>query len=112
MNDSGKVKRALGTRWCITGYWMLLIGVMLIIVGLLGASIEVLSAMVAFMLFGVGLLLIILATLTTIIGIIMSLGTAGDASAARTWGALAASLVLLGILLSQRPESGGSAADP
>ena len=93
MNDSGQTKKARGTRWCITGNWMLIIGVLIVIAGLIGARIELLSPLVSFMFFGIGLLLIVLAVLTTIIGIIISMGTAGDVSVGRGHVGLAGSSV-------------------
>lgn len=109
MDKTDKTKRARGTRWCKTGTWFALIAVVLLVVGLGGAQIEALSPVAAFMSFGIGLLAAIISALAAAIGIAISMGTAGDASASRSWTALALSLIIIGTALSQRPDTSGTA---
>jgi hypothetical protein len=110
MNSSETIKRARGTRWCKTGIWFAAIAVVAFIIGLGGARIGFLPPMGAFAGFGIGFLCTILSALSTAVGIVISMGTAGDASAARSWGALALSLIIIGMVFSQRP--GTSDAPP
>ena len=107
MNNSESIKRARGTRWCVIGIWLTGTGIALLIISLAGGRLELLSPIAAFMLFGIACLVLVVSALTTGIGIAISLGTAGDASAARSWGALAISVILFGTVLSQRPHMSG-----
>jgi hypothetical protein len=108
MNSSNTVKRARGTRWCKTGIGFAVASVIAFVIGLGGARIGLLPPMGAFSGFGIGLLCAILSVLSTAIGIIISMGTAGDASAARSWGALAVSVIIVTTVLSQRPGTSGA----
>ena len=108
MSNTNAVKRARGTRWCKTGIGFAVIAVIAFVIGLGGARIGLLPPMGAFSGFGIGLLCAILSALTTAIGIVISMGTAGDASAARSWGALAVSVMIVATVLSQRPGTSGA----
>jgi len=108
MNSSETIKRARGTRWCITGIWLFLVGVALIIIGLTGGRLEILTPITSFMFFGIGCLIVVVSGLVTAVGIAISMGTAGDASATRSWGALAISVIIIGTALSQRPDMSGA----
>ncbi len=110
MNNSETAKRARGTRWCTVGIWLALAGVAMIIFGLAGGRLELLAPVMSFMLFAIGCVFLIASGVTTAIGIALSMGTAGDASAPRAWGALAISVIIIGATLSQRPDT--SAAPP
>jgi len=107
MSESEKIKRPGGTRWCGTGVVFAGTGTALVIVALVGARIEVLSAMAAFMIFGIAMLALLVGIICTIVGLIMSKGTGGDTSAVRTWSALTAAVLILAVAVSQRPASGG-----
>ncbi len=104
MNSSGSVQRARGTRWCSIGIGLALISVALIVIGLAGVRLELLSPIASFMLVGVSCLILILSGLLNGIGIAVSLGTAGDASAVLAWGALAIGAIVIGTALNQRPN--------
>lgn len=108
MNSSERKKRARGTVWCRTGTWLAITAIMLIIIGLTGSRLEFLTPIMAFMFFGIGFLVLTISALATAIGIAISMGTAGDASAMRTWGTLAASIILISTVLSQRADTSGS----
>jgi uncharacterized protein (DUF1499 family) len=109
MSDSQKPKRPSGTRWCGTGVVFSGSGAVLILLGLTGARIELLSAMAAFMVFGIGLLALLIGVISTVIGLIMSKGTGGATSAVRAWSALTIAVVFIAVSMSQRPTtSGGS----
>lgn len=105
MSDSENTKRARGTRWCTVGIWLALTGVVLFIAGLAGGRVGLLAPITSFLLFAVGCLFLVLSALTTAIGIALSMGTAGDASAARAWAALAISVIVIGATVSQRPDT-------
>jgi hypothetical protein len=108
MSDTNTEKRARGTRWCKTGFGFAVIAVIAFIIGLGGARTGLLPPMGAFSGFGIGLLCAILSALSTAVGIVISMGTAGDASAARSWGALAVSVIMVATVLSQRPGTSGA----
>jgi len=105
MNNSEAAKRARGTRWCILGFWLLVAGAVVLVIGLAGGPLGFVPQIKSFMLFGVGLLIVAAAALLTAVGIAISMGTAGDASALRSWGTLAVSVILIGTVLSQRPDT-------
>jgi len=109
MNTAVTIKRSRGTRWCIIGSWLLLTGVVLVTIGLAGSRLEFLTPVMSFTLFGIGFLITIVSGLTTAIGIAISMGTAGDASALRSWGALTISVIIIGTVMSQRPDTAVSA---
>ena len=108
MNDSNSSKPARGTRWCKTGIWFAGIAVAAFIIGLGGARTGLLPPMGGFAGFGVGFLCAILSVLTTVVGILISKGSAGNASTARTWGALVVSVIIIGTVFSQRPGTSGA----
>jgi len=108
MSISESTQRALGTRWCSTGIWLVLLGVVLVAASLVGGRLGLLSPIASFMFFGIGCIVVAVAGLVTLIGIAISRGTAGDTSAPRAWSALAVSIVLIGTTLGQLPESSGS----
>jgi uncharacterized protein (DUF1499 family) len=106
MNSSETTQRVRGTRWCMVGIWLALAGTALPIISLAGGRLELLMPITTFMVFMLGFLVLIVSGLVTAIGLAISKGTAGDASTARSWGSLAISAVFIGIILSQRPDSG------
>ncbi|MDH3978207.1 MAG: DUF1499 domain-containing protein [Gammaproteobacteria bacterium] len=101
-------KSSRGTKWCKTGIWLCLIGVAMVAIGLIGVQIELLSPLSAFMLFGIGALLLAPAAVSAAIGIAISMGTGGNASALLSWVALVLSITVIGTALSLRPDSGGA----
>jgi len=107
MSDAEKTKRPSGTRWCGTGVVFAGTGTALVLVALIGARIELLSAMMAFMIFGIAMLALLIGILSTVVGLIMSKGTGGATSAVRTWSGLTAAVLILAVSMSQRPPSGG-----
>ena len=109
MSNNEKIKRPSGTRWCGTGVVFSGTGAVLIFVALIGARIDLLSPMASFMVFGIGLLALLVGIVATVIGLIMSKGTGGATSAVRTWSALTVAILIIAVGMSQRPEtSGGS----
>lgn len=103
-------KRPLGTRWCAIGSWLAGIGLLLAAAGALGGRLDLLAPLAAFMLFGIGALLALLAIVLLAIGLLLSRGSAGAMSAGRAWGALAVSALLIGFSLTQRPAVEGAPA--
>ena len=93
MNETNK--RPLGTRWCSVGSAICGTGLVLIALGLLGARVELLPPIQAFLAYGIGVLLILLAVIILVIGLAISRGTAGALSAGRAWGALLACILVL-----------------
>jgi len=59
------------------------------------------------MLFGIGCIVLAVAGLITLVGIVISTGSAGDASAPGAWSALAISVILVGTVLIQLRNSSG-----
>lgn len=102
-------KRPLGTRWCKTGIVLALIAAVLTVIGLAGGRTGALSGIAAFMSFGIGALLFLVSILVNLVGLTISRGTAGAASAGSTVIALAAGILVIGAALSQRPDSSGAA---
>jgi len=78
-------KRPLGTRWCKTGIALAVIAVILTIVGLGGGRTGLLSGLNAFYAFGLGVLAFMLSVVINLIGLALSKGTAGAASAAQAF---------------------------
>jgi hypothetical protein len=108
MNDSAENKRPRGTRWCTTGIRATLLGVALMVIGLLGARLDLLGPMPAFMAFGIGLLALLVAVIASIIGLAISKGAAGNASATQTIAALICAAAVLAVSSSQRPDTAGA----
>jgi len=107
MNSSEAIETARGTRWCLTGIWLALISITLLVISLAGVRLELLMPIASFMVFLVGCLILIVSGLVTGIGIAISLGTAGNASAVLSWGTLAICAILIGTVLNQRPNTSG-----
>jgi uncharacterized protein (DUF1499 family) len=93
MNE--KAKRPWGTRWCGVGSTLCGLALVLVAAGLLGARIGILSPITSFLVYGIGLLLILVAIVTLAIGLAISFGSAGALSAGRAWGALLAGVLVL-----------------
>lgn len=104
--ESGK--RPLGTRWCKTGIFLAIVAAVLTVVGLAGGRTGTLPGTSAFIAFGLGGLLFMVAILVSLIGLALSKGTAGDASRGRTLAAIVAGVVVMGAAISQRPDSSGA----
>lgn len=113
MNDVTNQKRPLGSRWCSTGYIMAIVGVVLAAAGVLGAQIGLLGGVSSFLVFGIGLLSLLIAGFTLLIGLLLSKGTGGAVPAARAWGALIVAGIAFAAITSQRPsyESGPAIHD-
>ncbi len=107
MNDTPTTKRPRGTRWCKTAIVLAIIAGIAMIIGLGGGVTGALGPMPAFGAFGIGLPLFVLAILTSLIGLALSKGTAGDASTRGTWAAFGIGVILMGTILSQAPSMGG-----
>ena len=103
-------KRPLGTRWCKTGIFLAAAAAVLTVVGLGGGRTGLLPGSIAFMLFGVGGLLFFISIVVNLVGLALSKGTAGAASATNTVVALVAGIVVIGAAISQRPDSSGAPA--
>jgi len=104
--ESGK--RPLGTRWCKTGIFLAIVAAVLTVIGLAGGRTGMLSGVAAFMAFGIGGLLFLVSILINVVGLGLSKGTAGNASAGRTLAAVVIGAVVIGVGLSQRPDSSGA----
>ncbi|MBT8442834.1 MAG: DUF1499 domain-containing protein [Gammaproteobacteria bacterium] len=100
-------KRPLGTRWCKTGIALAVIAVILAIVGLGGGRTGLLAGLNAFYAFGLGMLAFMLSVVINLIGLALSKGSAGAASASQAFAALFVGIVALGAAMSQWPESSG-----
>ena len=109
MNDSPTMKRPRGTRWCLTGIALAGIGALLVVLGLAGARAGLFGPLTAFMAFGIGGLAFLISILSTIIGLLLSKGSAGTASSGLTWTALLVATVFFAGSLSLRPETSGTA---
>ena len=105
-------KGSRGTKWCKTGIWLFAVGVLLIIAGLAGAGFDLLSPMASFSAFGFGALLLAPTAIITVIGLAISLGTAGNASALVSWSALILSIIIIGTALSLRPNVMTATGEP
>ncbi|MDP6675184.1 MAG: DUF1499 domain-containing protein [Gammaproteobacteria bacterium] len=108
MNNSNRIPRARGTRWCQIGTWLALAGIVLIIVSLAGSRFELLQPITSFLFFGFAFLIFILTVLVTTVGIVISMGTAGEASALYSWSALTISIIIISTTMSQRPDTSGA----
>lgn len=104
--ESGK--RPLGTRWCKTGIFLAIVAAVLTVIGLAGGRTGMLSGMAAFMAFGIGGLLFLVSILINVVGLGLSKGTAGDASAGRTLAAVVIGAIVIGVSMSMRPDSSGA----
>jgi uncharacterized protein (DUF1499 family) len=109
MNDAPTTKRPRGTRWCLTGIALAGIGALLVVLGLLGARAGLFGPLTAFMAFGIGGLAFLVSILSTIVGLLLSKGSAGTASSGLTWTALIVAAVFFAGSLSLRPETSGTA---
>ncbi len=101
-------KRPRGTRWCAIGSWLAGIGLLLAAAGILGARLGLLSPIGAFMTYGIGALLALLAGLLLVVGLLLSRGSGGAVAAGRAWAALAVSAILIAVSLTQRPAVDGA----
>lgn len=101
MTANDTTKRPLGTRWCKTAIVLASIAGIGTVVGLGGGTTGMISPMLAFGAFGLGGMLFFVAILTSLIGLALSKGTAGNASMAGTWGALATGIIVISTSLSQ-----------
>jgi len=109
MNTASE-KRPLGTRWCKTGIVLAVLAMILTVIGLGGGVTGTLPPITAFMAFGIGGLLFFVSMLASIVGLALSKGSAGDASAALTLVTLAAGVVVISGALTQMPETSGAPA--
>ena len=109
MNDISE-KRPLGTRWCKTGIFLAAAAAILTVIGLGGGRTGMLSGLSAFMFFGIGGLLFVISILVNLVGLAISKGTAGAASATNTVIALVAGVAVIGAAMSQRPDTSGAPA--
>ena len=109
MNDAPTMKRPRGTRWCLTGIALAGIGALLVVLGLAGARAGLFGPLTAFMAFGIGGLLFVVSILSTIVGLLLSKGSAGSASSGLTWTALIVAAVFFAGSLSLRPDTSGTA---
>jgi len=107
MNISESTKRARGTRWCLIGIWLVILSIVVLGISLGGGRLGLLTPISSFMLFGIGCIVLAVAGLITLVGIVISTGSAGDASAPRAWSALAISVILVGTALIQLRNSSG-----
>ncbi len=103
------MKRPRGTRWCLTGIALAGIGALLVVLGLAGARVGLFGPMAAFMAFGIGGLVFLISVISTIVGLLLSKGSAGTASSGLTWIALAVAAVFFTASLSLRPDLSGTA---
>lgn len=101
-------KRPLGTRWCQIGIFLAIIAAVLTCIGIGGGRTGALSGVAAFMSFGIGALLFVISIVVNLVGLALSKGTAGNASAANTMIAIVAGAAVIGVTLSQRPETSGA----
>ena len=107
MTDSESTKSPRGTRWCKTAIALATLGGICALVGLGGGATRVLGPMAAFGAFGIGLPLFIIAILSSLIGLALSKGTAGNASTVGTWAALLVGVIFISAGLSQQPDLEG-----
>lgn len=110
MNDAQQTKRPRGTAWCTTGIRAAGTGIILVIIGLLGARLELFGPMMAFAATGIATLTFLVSLIATGVGLSLSKGAAGAASPGRAWAALAASIVAIGINVSVFKSAGGAPA--
>lgn len=101
-------KKPRGTRWCLVGSWLAGIGAALVAVGLVGVQIGILSPIRAFLAYGIGALLFLLCIVVLVVGLLLSKGSGGAVSAARSWGALVLALVVITASLVLRPAASGA----
>lgn len=101
-------KRPLGTRWCQTGIILAIVAMILTVAGLAGGRTGALPGIAAFSAFGIGSLLFMLSVATGLVGLVLSRGTAGDASTGQTVAALVAGVIVIAGGLSQRPDASGA----
>ena len=80
MTANDTTKRPLGTRWCKTAIVLASLAGVGAVLGLGGGAMAILNPLIAFSAFGIGMLLFVIAILTSIVGLALSKGTAGDAS--------------------------------
>jgi len=91
----------------LIGIWLAILGIVVLGISLVGGRIGLLTPISSFMVFGIGCIILAMAGLIILVGIVISAGTAGDASAPRAWSALAISVILIGMALSQLRNSSG-----
>ncbi len=107
MSSLKKIPQVRGTCWCQIGIWLALVGIVLLIASLAGGGFELLQPITALLLFRIACLVFILSALVTTFGIVISMGTAGQASPLYSWGALTISIIIISIAMSQRPGISG-----
>lgn len=103
-------KRPLGTRWCRVGIWLGIIAAVATIVGILGGRTGLLSGLNAFMSFGIGGLLFFVGIIVTLIGLLLSKGTAGDASATQSLAVILVGAAVIGGAAATMPDTSGAPA--
>jgi len=103
--NSNPDKRPLGTRWCQIGMFLAVAAGVLTLIGLGGGRTGLLAGVPAFMAFGIGALLFMVSVLVSLVGLALSKGTAGAASAGGTVAAIAIGILVIGAAMSQRPDS-------
>jgi uncharacterized protein (DUF1499 family) len=110
MNESAKIRKPRGTRWCGTGIVLAGTGTVLVFLGLVGARTSLLPPAPAFIIFGIGGLALLISIVSMIIGLALSKGTGGAASVVRAWSALTVAILVIAVSMSQRPASSGAPA--
>ncbi|TDJ44234.1 MAG: DUF1499 domain-containing protein [Gammaproteobacteria bacterium] len=106
MTTTDAARRPLGTRWCKTAIGLAWIAGVGTLIGLAGGATGLLGPMLALGTFGLGGPLFAIAILTSLIGLALSKGTAGNASTARTWAALAIGIIVISVSVAQFPGFG------
>jgi uncharacterized protein (DUF1499 family) len=105
-------KKPRGTRWCLIGSWLAGIGAALVAAGLVGVQIGILPPIRAFMAYGVGAVLFLVCIIVLVVGLLLSKGSGGDVSAARSWGSLLLGLAVITASLMLILGTASSGAPP
>jgi len=108
MNESEKIKKPRGTRWCGTGIVLAGIGAAAVLIALVGARVGILSPIAAMGVFGIAWLVLMICIVATIVGLILSKGTGGAASTVGVWFAFTVAVLVIAVSESQRPPLSGS----
>ncbi len=108
MNESARINKPRGTRWCGIGIVLAGTGIALVVLGLIGARTGLLPPAPAFITFGIGGLALLISIFFMTIGLALSKGTGGDASVVRAWSALTVAVLVIAVSMAQRPDSSGA----